>query len=85
MNNPHTAAEYEICYQQMMKYQEKINDQIEVAFATILSLGNQEDIDFWDEHLHSPRDIDGSSIDQRWNKNTLQAMQNDIEDSTTTK
>jgi len=81
MNNPHTAAEYEICYQEMMKYQESINDQIEAAFATIVSLGYQEDIDFWDEHLHSPEDIDGSSTDQRWNKNTLRLMQNDIEDS----
>jgi len=78
MNNPHTAAEYEICYQKMMKYQEEINDQIEVAFATIMSLGNQGDIDLWDDHLHSPDDIDGSSTDERWNKNTLRGMQNDI-------
>jgi len=78
MNNPHTAAEYEICYQKMMKYQEEINDQIKVAFDIIMSLGNQEDIDLWDDHLHSPDDIDGSSTDERWNKNTLRGMQNDI-------
>jgi len=81
MNNPHTAAEYEICYQQMMKYQAEINDQIEAAFDTIKSLGNQEVIDNWDEHLHSPEDINGRSTDERWNKNTLRLMQNDIEDS----
>lgn len=80
MNNPHTAAEYELCYQEMRKYQEKINDQIEVAFATIKSLGNQELIDRWDEHLHSPEDINGRSTDERWRKSTLLGMQNDIED-----
>ena len=81
MNNPHTAADYEICCQKMMKHQAEINDQIKAAFDTIISLGCQMNTDFWDDHLHSLEDIDGSSTDQRWNKNTLFLMQNDIEDS----
>ncbi len=78
MNNPRSAADYEICFQKMMKYQEEINDQIKVAFDTIMSLGYQMNTDYWDDYLHSPEDIDGSSTDQRWNKNTLRLMQNDI-------
>jgi len=73
MNNP------------QMNAQEEINDQINIAFGTIMLIGYQINIDFWDDYLHSPRDIDGSSTDQRWNKNTLRLMQNDIEDSTPTK
>lgn len=81
LEKPHTAAEYEICFQKMMKYQAEINDQIKKAFDTIMSLGNQMNTDFWDDYLHSPEDINGRSTDERWNKNTLRLMQNDIEDS----
>ncbi len=73
MNNP------------QMNAQEEINDQINIALGTIMLIGYQMNIDFWDDYLHSPEDIDGSSTDQRWNKNTLRLMQNDIEDSTPTK
>jgi hypothetical protein len=75
MNNPKTAADWKICAQEMMKYQAKINYQIKVAFAVIMSLGNQEDIDFWDDHLHSPEDINGRTTDERWNKTTLRGLQ----------
>jgi len=69
MNNP------------QMNAQVQINDQIKLAFDAIMSLGYQMNTDFWDDYLHSPEDIDGSSTDQRWNKNTLRLMQTDIEDS----
>ena len=59
----------------------QINDQISAAFDKIMSIGYQMDTDFWDDYLHSPEDIDGSSTDQRWNKNTLRSMQADIEQS----
>lgn len=64
-----------------MNAQVQINDQIKIAFDAIMSLGYQMNTDFWDDYLHSPEDIDGSSTDQRWNKNTLRLMQTDIEDS----
>ena len=56
----------------------QINDQIKTAFDKIMLIGFQMDTDFWDDYLHSPEDIDGSSTDQRWNKNTLRSMQADI-------
>ena len=59
----------------------QINDQIKAAFDKIMLIGFQMDTDFWDDYLHSPEDIDGSSTDQRWNKNTLRSMQDDIEQS----
>ena len=59
----------------------QINDQIKTAFDKIMLIGSQMDTDFWDYYLHSPEDIDGSSTDQRWNKNTLRVMQDDIEQS----
>ena len=57
------------------------NDQIKTAFDKIMLIGFQMDIDFWDDYLHCPEDIDGSSTDQRWKKNTLRSMQDDIEQS----
>ena len=59
----------------------QINDQIKTAFDKIMLIGFQMDTDFWDDYLHSPEDIDGSSTDQRWNENTLRSMQDDIEHS----
>jgi hypothetical protein len=59
----------------------QINDQIKAAFDKIMLIGFQMDTDFWDDYLHSPEDIDGSSTDQRWNENTLRSMQDDIEHS----
>ena len=61
--------------------QNKINDQIKAAFDHIMLIGFQMDTNFWDDYLHSPEDIDGSSTDQRWNKNTLRCMHADIEQS----
>ena len=59
----------------------QINDQIKTAFDKIMLIGFQMDTDFWDDYLHSPEDIDGSSTDQRWNENTLRSMQDNIEHS----
>jgi len=79
MNNPRSAADWEICLQKMMNAQAVINEQIKIAFDTTMSLGCQMDTDFWGDYLHSPEDIDGSSTAQRWNKNTLILMQQDID------
>ena len=59
----------------------QINAQIKTAFDKIMLIGFQMDTDFWDDYLHSPEDIDGSSTDQRWNENTLRSMQDNIEHS----
>ena len=85
MNYPKTAEEWTFWRSNQRARQTKINDQIKTAFDKIMLIGFQIDIDFWDDYLHSSKDIDGSSTDQRWNKNTLRSMQDDIEHSLITK
>ena len=84
MNYPKTAEEWTLWRSYQCARQEKINDQIKVAFDKIMLIGFQMDTDFWDYYLHSPEDIDGSSTDQRWNKTTVRCMQDDIEHSNKT-
>jgi hypothetical protein len=64
-----------------MNAQAEINDQIKIAFDKMMLIGDQMNTDFWNDWLHSEEDIEGESTNQRWNKNTLRHMQNDIENS----
>ena len=80
MNYPKTAEEWTFWRSNQRARQTKINDQIKTAFDKIMLIGFQIDTDFWDDYLHFPEDINGSSTDQRWNKNTLFCMREQIQE-----
>ena len=81
MNYPKTADEWISHGSSQRKKQRALNKKIKAAFDEIVRIGYECDPIFWDDYLHSPRDIDGSSTDQRWNENTLSCMEDAIEDA----
>lgn len=80
MNYPKTEADWILWGADQFKIQQQLNAQIETAFQKIKLLGDQFTTAFWDDHLHSPREIDGRSTEERWNKITLGGMQADIKE-----
>jgi hypothetical protein len=61
-----------------MNNQTKINQQIKLALDKLARLDADMLVGYWDDYLHSPRDIDGIQLNRRWNKITLAAMLEDI-------
>ena len=54
--------------------QTQINDAISNAFANLAEL-NEQVYDYWVSELYS---VDGDLIDEVWNEETLQKMEDDV-------
>jgi hypothetical protein len=57
------------------KSQAEINAGIKSAFDTLIKLGDEMNLGFWDDELHQ---VNGYPIENRWNSLTLAQMEADI-------